>query len=116
MILFIHDFNKFIDKMFKNHIAKINLDLSLFVLEVKPMMLLLHSFSPQNLGLSFLSELLEKFVVELILIPLLLWMWREGEDWAGKAATVCLPPSKNFLFNHLEQTLSVNRVNINFGL
>jgi hypothetical protein len=66
------------------------------------MMLLLHSFSPQNLGLSFFSELLEQFVVKFFLVALFLWIRGEGEDWAGKAAAVCLSPSKNFLFNHLE--------------
>ena len=100
--------------MFEDHVTQIDLDLSLFIVKVKPVVLLLDSLRPQHLCLSLLTELLEEFVVEFFLAPVSLR--GECEDRTGETSAVRLGPPEYFLLYHLEQTFSVHRAYVNFGL
>ena len=79
------------------------------------MVFLLDRLRPENLCQAFLTTFLEQFIAELVLSTLRLAR-RESEDRARQATAVCLTPAEHFLLHHLEETLSVDRVDVDFSL
>ena len=77
------------------------------------MVLLLDSLGPEHLRLSLLSKLLEQFIVELLLPCSVAW---ERENRTRQTPAVSLCPPENLLLDHLEQSLSVHRPNVDLGL
>jgi hypothetical protein len=102
-----------LDKGLQDKITKVYFYLSLLELVIEPVMLLFNLVRGQHCGQPTLPHLLEQIFLEFVLATL---HTLEVEDWAWQAAAQNWIPAEDLLLYHLEETLRVDRCNLDFSL